>query len=131
MYARYATLGLGVQLPWFISYEQLGATVEMAKNLLGDKCWKSIYGPNEQVAVTDLVPRHLAVLIGLRIDAARTTHLEIVANEEALALARTTVEEAEAADAVDGDGWAVAKPERPRRAAPYAAPPSGAAAATA
>ena len=121
MFARYETLGLGAELPWFISYEQLGATVDMVKALLGQKCWASVYGPSEQVTVNDLVPRHLARLIGLRISVARTSHLEIVATEEALAIARASVDEAAATESVDGDGWTVSRNKRPKRASPYTA----------
>jgi hypothetical protein len=115
MHARYATLGMGAELPWFISYEQLGATVEMAKNLLGQKCWSAVYTADEQVTATDLVPRHLAVLIGLRINVARTTHLEIKASEEKMALARAAMDEAAAAEEEEVDGWAVKRPKRQRR----------------
>jgi hypothetical protein len=122
IFARFQTLDLGAEMPWLITYEQLGATISMAKQLLGAKCWQQIYAENEHVHASDPVPRNLVALIGLRIEVARKAHLVIVASDAAMELARKAVEEAEMAMCEEEGGWTVKRGKKPRRDEPYATP---------
>ena len=130
MYARYASLDMGGELPWLITFAQLGASVGMAKSLLGGACWGQIYPDLEEPEGNHYVPRQLVILIGQRLLAAKATHDVIVETAEAKARAKAALADAEAKTAANA-GWKIVgapRGKKPRRAAPYAAPAADASA---
>jgi hypothetical protein len=114
MYARYASLDMGNELPWMITYAQLGANISMAKSLLGTKCWEQIYEDDEEVTAASYVPRQLVVLIGQRLLVAKATHDVIVASAEAQARAKEALALADE-ETASNNGWKVVKAPKRRR----------------
>ena len=97
MWARIATLEAGTEIPWLVTFEQLGATIPVAEQLVGSGIWTLFFPDGVAVVEGETVPRQLVLLLQHALRKGQEAYQQIVASEELKEQAREHFAVAEAA----------------------------------